>query len=335
MTTRSMTTGDDHPFAAYIRILGRGRNGSRALSRDEARAAMEYILDGTAQPVQIGAFLMLMRVKEEAPEELAGLVEAVRAQWAQASPGAMIDWPAYAGKRRELPWFVLSAFLVATSGLPVLFHGPREIAGRLTVTDALAAFDLHPVTTLAAARAAMTERGVAFVPLDVMAPRLAELWALRPLLGLRSPVHTIARLLNPLNAPYSVQGVFHPGYRLLQIEAARLLGQPHAAVLKGEGGEFECRPEIESTVSVLHDGQLEEWQWLPATSREPADSDHDLQRLVRLWRGEATETSGETRVLETAAMILHLRDQTTDMARAREQARALWEVRPKGFPGCR
>ena len=37
------------------------------------------ILAGRARPEQIGAFLMLLRVKEETGEEIAGFVRAVRA----------------------------------------------------------------------------------------------------------------------------------------------------------------------------------------------------------------------------------------------------------------
>jgi len=64
----------EHPFAPYVRILGKGKTGSRSLDFDEARSAFTMILRGTVEPVQLGAFLMLLRVKEETPEELAGFV---------------------------------------------------------------------------------------------------------------------------------------------------------------------------------------------------------------------------------------------------------------------
>ena len=57
----------DHPFAAYVRILGRGRTLSRSLTIEEAEAAMAMILRGEVRPEQLGAFLMLLRLKEEAP----------------------------------------------------------------------------------------------------------------------------------------------------------------------------------------------------------------------------------------------------------------------------
>ena len=71
-------TSQEHPFAPYLRILGKGKTGTRSLTQDEARIAFEMILSGDTEPLQIGAFLMLLRVKEETAEELAGFVQACR-----------------------------------------------------------------------------------------------------------------------------------------------------------------------------------------------------------------------------------------------------------------
>jgi anthranilate phosphoribosyltransferase len=69
----------EHPFTPYVRILGRGKSNSRPLTIDEAKTAMAMILEGKALPEQIGAFLMLLRFKEETPEEIAGFVKAAQA----------------------------------------------------------------------------------------------------------------------------------------------------------------------------------------------------------------------------------------------------------------
>ena len=68
----------EHPFAEIVRILGKGKKGSRPLTREEAHRAMKMILAGEVLPIQLGAFLMLMRVKEETPDELAGFAQAAR-----------------------------------------------------------------------------------------------------------------------------------------------------------------------------------------------------------------------------------------------------------------
>ena len=71
-------TPEEHPFAQFVRILGKGKRGARNLTREEAREAMGMVLDEKVEDTQLGAFLMLLRHKEESPEELAGFTEAVR-----------------------------------------------------------------------------------------------------------------------------------------------------------------------------------------------------------------------------------------------------------------
>lgn len=238
-----MTT--EHPFAQYIRILGRGRHGSRAMTFDEARTAMRMILLGDCEPEQVGAFFMLIRVREETSDELAGFVAAVR-ETIQAPAGmsaVRIDWSSYAGKRRHLPWFLLAALLLARSGYPVLMHGiAREGDGRVYTPDALARLGMPVCKSLAQAGEEIQRGGFAYVPLEAFAPRVAQIIGLRQLLGLRSPANSVARMLNPLGAPVQLLGIFHPNYRDIHQDAAVRLEQPHMAVLKGRAARSSAIP---------------------------------------------------------------------------------------------
>ena len=54
-----------HPFARFIAILGRGKHLTRPLTVEEAEVAMTMIFQDKVLPEQLGAFLMLLRVKEE------------------------------------------------------------------------------------------------------------------------------------------------------------------------------------------------------------------------------------------------------------------------------
>ena len=71
-------------MAAYVAALGRGQGRSRPLTGEEAEDAMTLLLDGAADPIQVGALLMLLRYRGEDPEEIAGLARA-----ASARPAAM------------------------------------------------------------------------------------------------------------------------------------------------------------------------------------------------------------------------------------------------------
>ena len=259
---------EPHPFSVFVRILGRGRVMSRSLTETEAEEAMAMILAGGVEPEQLGAFLMLLRVKEETPEEIAGFVRAAKAGFELPSPKPTVDldWSSYAGKRKQLPWFLLAALLLAKSGVRVFMHGTEgHTPGRLYTRETCEALGLPVAGSLKESAAHLDEGGFAYLPLEVLSPRLHEIVELRPLLGLRSPVHTVARMLNPFDAPYLLQGIFHRGYMETHQKAAELLGQPHMAVFRGEGGEIECRPNKRFEVRTVHDGHLasEDWPSLP------------------------------------------------------------------------
>lgn len=322
----------EHPFAPYIRALGKGRNGSRALTEDEACAAMRMILAGEVAPMQLGAFLMLMRVKEETPAELAGFVRAAREAIARpaVAPAVRLDWPAYAGKRRQLPWFVLAALLLAGHGIPVLMHGTGGFdAGRVFVPQALRALGVPESRSLNEAAQRIASHGFAFVPLAGFSPALDALMQLRPLLGLRSPVHSLARMLNPLGAEAMLQGIFHPGYADIHQGAASLLGIGRVAVFKGEGGEAERNPDAPCLVRSVVAGRMkaEEWPAMFDGPRHLRDETMDVGRLAAVWRGEVADEYGEAAVVGSAAIALRTLGEADSMAGAEALARELWQQR--------
>ena len=240
-------TQHEHPFAQYVRTLGRGPGRSRALTRTEAGAALGMVLDGLADPHQVGAFLMLLRYRGEDPEEMAGLVDAARAHAGAGRPASVapvdLDWPSYgAGRTRGAPWFLLAALALAQSGRRVLMHGTNEFSRGMPVAAGLAALGLRPAANAADAAALLDASGFAYLPLAAIDPALDALLRLRRVLGLRSPLNTAVRLLDPFDARAGVDGVFHPAYIALHLATADRLGRPRLVVVKGGGGEAERTP---------------------------------------------------------------------------------------------
>lgn len=320
----------EHPFAPFVRLLGKGKQGSRSLSQDEAREAMGMILDDQVRPEQLGAFLMLLRVKEESPEELAGFVQAVRERMGRPlSLVADLDWSTYAGKKRHLPWYLLSALVLAGSGRRVVMHGaPGHTAGRIYVEDQLALFGLSPAQSWDQASKELEQRRFAYLPLKVISDKLDQLIQLRPVLGLRSPVHTLCRVLNPLDANYRIDGVFHPAYGPMHQRTAALLHHPHAVTIRGDGGEAEIKPDSDCTLQWVDEGRYEETLWPRRLDKRVTKADQLLpEELLALWRGEIEHLYGEAAVVETLAVSMILMGEAEQVSEARDQAQSLWQGR--------
>lgn len=338
MVKTSIPPAHEHPFAQYVRILGKGKKGTRSLTEEEAFDAMSMIMDGKVLDVQLGAFLMLMRVKEESAEELVGFVKAVRSHIDSAHPelkslSPQVDWSSYAGKRRHLPWYLLAIFAMANSGITLFIHGASgHTIDRIYTEDVLKQLGFDVATTGIQAREQLNSQGFCYFPLEHLCAGLHAIIELRNTMGLRSPVHTLARLLNPCQAPFVMQGIFHPSYRQVHQHAAIALGYPDVAVIKGEAGEIERNPDGECLVEAVVNNELVNHTWPPMFGRRHVkEKTLDIDVLRQVWTGETGHEYGEGAITGTIALTLQTMGRAKEPESAMAMAKALWESRDKGF----
>jgi len=320
-----------HAFARFIQILGKGRNGMRSLTQQEAYEAMHMITCYDVEPEQLGAFLMLMRVKEETAEEVAGFTQALR-ESIPTSPGGFqpaVDWAAYAGKKRQLPWFLLAALVLAKRGTTVFMHGMDREDERVYIPEALDALDLDVANSFADAESQLKSSGFAYLPIENLSPITAELITTRELFGLRPPLHTVARMLNPFYAPLSVMGVFHPNFAETHQQAALLLGQQNTMICKGEGGEFERIAERTVEIYGLNSGRTwqEKWDNLikPGSFIKPERL--NLSHFRSVWDGDVQDQYADMAVSGTLAWIIRAMEITNDATEAQQLAMQWWQAR--------
>jgi anthranilate phosphoribosyltransferase len=329
-TALVIQTPTEHPFAPFVRILGKGKRGARNMTREEAREAMGMVLDEKVEDTQLGAFLMLLRHKEESAEELAGFTEAVRERLDAPPLAVDIDWPTYAGKKRHLPWYLLAAKCLSQNGVRVLMHGGgAHTAGRLYSEQLLDLLGIPLCRNWQAVGEALEQRNLAFIPLIDWAPQLQRMIDLRNTLGLRSPIHSLARILNPLGARCGLQSIFHPGYQAVHRDASSLLGD-HAIVVKGDGGEVEINPDTISHLYGTTAGQPWDEEW-PALSdrRHVKPATLDPTQLVALWKGEVQDSYPQLALIATMALALRGLGSTREQAFA--QADVFWANRDRSI----
>ncbi len=320
----------EHPFAHFVRILGKGKRGSRSFTQQEAYDAMQMILNNEVEDLQLGAFLMLLRVKEETVDELTGFVQAVKDLSHAPSIQVDLDWSSYAGKRRHLPWFVPAILLLAQAGHRVFIHGASgHTTNRIYTEPLFKALGLPIANDWEDCKKLIESHNFVYMPLRGFSPRLEQIIDMRSTLGLRSPVHSLARLINPLNAPAVLQGIFHPPYSGLHQQAGQRLGYPHLAVIKGEGGEIERNPD--NALKVFHANPEGTWEedWPAMFPRRHVKPDAlSLEHLIGVWRGDIQDEYAEGAITGTCALALRLiRGCTIETAQA--EASSLWQARNK------
>ena len=301
------TLPEQYTMPAMIRALGRGKSGSRDLSFDEAAFVMGAILNATITPAQLGAFLMLMRVKEETAEELAGMVTAC-VEPLTVTPAYPVDvnWPAYAGKKKQPSWYLLAARLLAQNGISIFIHGGGEhTQGRQYAIDVCRVLGIAVVSSLSEAQVELQRSNICYMALADISPELSAIIDMKAELGLRSPANTLVRHINPLQAGLTLQGMFHPAYMVLHHQTAIRLGQDNNLVLKGDGGEFEVRPDSLTAVAIHDCVKSDQHKIEPVLARRALRPDKaQLEPLLALWDRNEGDGYGQAAALQTAALIV-------------------------------
>jgi hypothetical protein len=178
-----------------------------------------------------------MRIKGETAEELAGFMDAVRPRLLPlAAPSTPVLLPSYNGARKLPNLTALLALLLARDGVPVLVHGPLTDPGRVTSAQVFEALGLPPALSPEAAQAQWAAGQPVFMPLAVLHPALDQLLALRRVLGLRNPGHTLAKLLPAVPGGVRVVNHTHPEYSISLSQFLELT-QADALLLRGTEGE--------------------------------------------------------------------------------------------------
>lgn len=325
-------------FAEFIKILGKGKRGARSLTELEAEHAMDQILAGEVAPEQMGAFWMLIRIREETVAETVGFARSTRRHLRDKGAmhqirGVALDWPTYAGKRNELPWFLLAALALSHSGVKVLMHGHAfKDDDRLYIEPLLQWLGLPISHSATQAQTCLNDMGFAYIPLTDFAPQLAELMDLKHLLGLRSPVNTLVRLLNPFQAAASVHGVFHKGYDQLHLDVAGRLQDASVLVFRGGNGEAEVNPERDVALGYWQKGK-ERWQQWPKAEQQHVRQKDNLNpnRLLQHWTGATEDPFGQQAILQTMASVIGLIKGIDSQLECLTLAKTYWDQRDRGL----
>lgn len=324
-------------FSEYIKLTGRGEKGRRALTQQEADDALTAYLNGDAELLQLAVLLMLQRVRSETAEEAGGYIHALRrtipSSWSKLDVD--LDWPCFAGKKRQPPWLLLAAKVLAARGKRIVLHGFKAVdALKYQIEDACPVLNIPIAHSPGQAQQLLSSNNICYLPLSAYCPQLIPLLALRQKVGLRTPLNTVARSLNPCAAPYAIHGVFHKGYERLHAQAALLTGEKNLQAFKGEGGESEVNPRVSSTVCGVRTSSgssvyfEEEWPtYLQAASG--AHTEVSAEYLQKVWLGDINDAYGEAAVVSTIALLLKQFNERQTQAECLQLAQQYWQERGK------
>jgi anthranilate phosphoribosyltransferase len=252
MTARSLT-----------HLLERVAEG-HDLTAEEAEAAFDCFMDGSATEIQMAGLLVGLRAKGLAPSEVAGGVRALRTAMvpvASSDPDVLVDTAGTGGG--TVTTFNIStaaAFVVAGAGVPVAKHGNRSFTSRSGSADVLEALGVTIDLTPERMGEVLEEAGIVFMFAPLLHPAMRYVGPVRRGLGIRTVMNILGPLTNPAGARRQVVGVADAPLLELIPGALKELGHLRAMVVHGSPGLDEVSPLGPTRVVELRDGELRDYE---------------------------------------------------------------------------
>jgi anthranilate phosphoribosyltransferase len=251
----------------------------RPLSADEAADAMGEIMDGSATPALIAAFVTALRMKGETVDEIAGCARAMRARAVRLDPGPgpVLDTCGTGGDGQgTFNVSTLAALVAAAAGARVAKHGNRAASSKCGSADLLEALGVRIENPPAKLEAMIREVGIAYLHAPHFHPAMKHAGPVRREIGFRTVFNILGPLCNPAGVDAQTLGLFSPNLCRPIAEVLRALGSRHVFAFHGHGGLDELSPSGPNLIVELRDGRIEESTLDPAALGLPPSKPGDL-----------------------------------------------------------
>jgi anthranilate phosphoribosyltransferase len=231
------------------------------LTADHAGAVLTEIMEGRADPVQTGAFLIALRAKGETVPELVGLARTMRRLAAPVSTARsnLVDTAGTGGGPSTFNVSTAAALVAAGAGCAVAKHGNRSNTSKCGSADLLEALGVNIELEPEQVGRCIDEVGFGFM----FAPRhhaaMAHVIPARKALGVRTIFNFLGPLTNPAGADRQLLGVADRHYQETIAEALVGLGSVRALVVAAEDGLDEISISARTRVIEVADGGTAEW----------------------------------------------------------------------------
>jgi len=250
-----------------LNLLTAGRD----LTAAQSGSAMTEILEGAATDAQIAAFIVALRMKGEAAEEVSGMVDAMLGA---ASPITLPDGPepvdivgtggAPARRLHALNVSTMATLVAAGAGARVVKHGNRRASSTSGSADLLEALGVVLELDGAGVAHCVAESGVGFCFARTFHPAMRHAGPVRAELGVPTVFNFLGPLSNPAGVRRQVIGVSDQRVAATVVGVLARRGAPRAMVVTGDDGTDELTTTGPSTLHELRDGEVTTRRFDPA-----------------------------------------------------------------------
>jgi anthranilate phosphoribosyltransferase len=273
------------------------------LTNEEMVDVMRQIMSAGSTDVQIGAFLLGMRIKGETIDEITGGVQVLRefASGVQVSGPNLVDIVGTGGDGANLFNVSTAAcFVVAAAGGRVAKHGNRSVSSSSGSADVLEAAGVRLDISPEQVTLCVNEIGIGFMFALMHHSAMRHVSLARKELGLRTLFNILGPMSNPAGLTCQLIGVYDRVLCRPVAEVLQRLGSEHVLVVHSEDGLDEISLAADTHVAELRNGTISEYRLQPEqlgfnreslTDLEVEGVDASLQLITAALAGEKDDRS--------------------------------------------
>ncbi|MDQ0222267.1 anthranilate phosphoribosyltransferase [Streptococcus moroccensis] len=229
------------------------------LKTSEVEGIFRDILDGQVSESQIAALLFGLKAKGETPEEITGVVKALKShavQLPETFSDAMCNCGTGGDQSYSFNISTTASFILAAGGIRVAKAGNRSISSRSGSADVLEALGVNVAAEPEVLAKALNEVGMAFIFAQSMHPAMRFIGPARKALGLPTIMNLVGPLANPLNLESQLMGIYREDLHLAVAKVMQDLGRKRALIITGPDHMDEAALYGTNTYTLLADGQI-------------------------------------------------------------------------------
>ncbi len=236
------------------------------LTRDEAHAIMNQIMDGEATSAQIASLLTALCMKGETIDEIVGLAEAMRSKShrVETERVGLLDTCGTGGDgARTFNISTAAAIVAAAGGIRTAKHGNRAMSSKSGSADVLEALGVRIDLNSVQAAQCLLHVGICFMFAQVYHQSMKYAAVPRREIGFRTVFNVLGPLTNPAGADRQLMGVFD---RSKTDIVARVLGElniKRGLVVASHDGLDEITISGPTQISELRNGEIRTFDITP------------------------------------------------------------------------
>ena len=237
------------------------------LSYGDMQSAMNQIMSGEINSIQISGFMVALQIKGPTIDEIAAAAEVMREVSNKVkitSKQHLIDTCGTGGD--SLQTFnvsTLAAIVAASAGAVVAKHGGRSVSSKSGSADVLESLGVNVNLNFSQLGDLVDDIGIGFMFAPNYHPAMKHVAPVRKELKLRTIFNLLGPLTNPASAKNQVVGVYGKELTIVFAEVLKKLGSHHVLSVHGDDGMDEISITGKTYIAELKNGKILEYEFNP------------------------------------------------------------------------